>query len=87
MGKKPKLGRCVLEGVEKRIREHSQGQAEMVVGALVLLVDENKPRNSWSLGRVVKVAGDESHVRTVDVRVASGKVFSRDVTKVVHLEV
>ena len=59
----------------------------LVVGALVLLVDENKVRNSWSLGRIVRVAGDESHVRTVDVRVASGKIFSRDVTKVVHLEV
>ena len=58
-------------------------------GQLVLLVDEVMARDAWKLGRIVSVSGDESHIRTVEVMAGapSKKVFRRDITKVVPLEV
>ena len=58
----------------------------MVVGDVVLLVDEQVKRGSWKMGRVVGTDGSDGHVRGVSVRTADGKVFSRDRTKVVRLE-
>ena len=55
------------------------------VGQVVLLVDEVKHRNDWKVGRIQSVSGDDSHIRTVEVKVG-GKTFKRDVTKVVALE-
>ena len=62
---------------------------DLKVGQLVLLVDEVLARDAWKLGRIVSVSGDESHVRTVEVMAGapSKKIFKRDVTKVVPLEI
>ena len=51
----------------------------------MLLVDEQCRRGDWKTGRVVSVDGSDV-VRTVVVRTADGKTFSRDRTKVVRLE-
>ena len=53
---------------------------------LVLLVDQTRPRNTWKLGRIVQTNGSDGHVRTVDVETATGRIFNRDVTHVVALE-
>ena len=53
---------------------------------LVLLVDEKKKRNEWKLGRITDITGDETHGRTVEVWTGKTKIFKRDVTKVVALE-
>ena len=74
-----------LATLKDRQKWHST-QEDIKKGTLVLLVDEIKHRSDWRMGRVVDTFGDESHVRTVTVRVASGKVFRRDITKVVNLE-
>ena len=54
---------------------------------LVLLLDEDQPRNMWPKGLVVEVFPDrDGLVRRVKVRVASGKVFMRDIRKLCLLE-
>ena len=57
----------------------------MAVGDVVLLVDEQTRRGDWRTGVVVSTDGAEL-VRTVSVRTIGGKVFQRDRTKVVRLE-
>ena len=57
----------------------------LAVGDVVLLVDEQCRRGDWKTGRVVSVDSSDV-VRTVVVRTADGKTFSRDRTKVVRLE-
>ena len=60
-------------------------EKNLEVDDVVLLVDEQCRRGDWKTGRVISVDDDEI-VRTVVVRTADGKTFSRNRTKVVHLE-
>ena len=60
-------------------------EPNLVVGDVVLLVDEQRRRNDWRVGVVTSTDGAEI-VRTVSVRLADGKNFDRDRTKVVRLE-
>ena len=60
-------------------------EPNICVDDIVLLVDDQCRRGDWKIGRVVATDGGEL-VRTVIVRTASGKEFSRDRTKVVRLE-
>ena len=53
---------------------------------IVLMVDENQPRDCWRIARVTDVRGEGGHVRTALVKTPNGKSFERDVTKLVHLE-
>ena len=56
------------------------------VGDLVLLVEDNLPRNRWRLGRIAAVfPGSDGLVRKLRVRTAHG-TFLRPVTKVCLLE-
>ena len=65
--------------------EHTQ--PDLKVGQLVLLVDELKARNEWKLGRITGVDGGDGRVRTLTLSVGPNqRVFKRDVTKVVALE-
>ena len=57
----------------------------MAVGNVVLLVDEQTRRGEWRTGVVVSTDGADL-VRTVSVRTIGGKIFDRDRTKVVRLE-
>ena len=61
-------------------------EVDLVVGDVVLLVDEQVKRGSWKMGRIMDTSGSDGHVRGVSVRTADGKIFSRDRTKVVRLE-
>ena len=60
-------------------------EPNLVVGDVVLLVDEQRRRNDWRVGVVASMDGADV-VRTVEVKLADGKVFERDRTKVVWLE-
>ena len=56
------------------------------VGDLVLLVDENVPRNLWPMGRVVEVCqSDDKLVRNVKVKTKC-TCLTRPITKLVMLE-
>ena len=54
-------------------------------GDVVLLVDGQVRRGDWKVG-VIASTDDGELVRTVGVRTADGKIFERDRTKVVRLE-
>ena len=60
-------------------------EPNLVVGDVVLLVDEQRRRNDWRVGTVVST-DEKDIVRTVEVKMADGKLFTRDRTKVVRLE-
>ena len=63
-----------------------QSQRNLQTGAIVLIADDNVPRNQWVLGRVINVfPGADGLVRSVEVR-AKGTTFKRPVTKICLLE-
>ena len=52
---------------------------------VVLMVDDNSPRSSWLLGRVIETYPDKNGtVRSVSVQTKTG-IFDRPVTKLVLL--
>jgi len=54
---------------------------------LVLVVDEQMPRSTWKLARVVRAdAETDDHVRKALIRTSNGKQFLRDRTSLVRLE-
>ena len=53
---------------------------------IVLLVDENQPRDCWRIGRITDVHEKDGHVRAALVKLPNDKIFERDITKLVHLE-
>ena len=63
-------------------------EADLAVGNVVLMVDDNIKRSHWRTALVVEVDGvdGDGHVRTVTVRTPGGKLFARDRSKVVRLE-
>ena len=62
-----------------------QVEKDLQVDDVVLLVDEQCRRGDWRTGVVTEVDGGDA-VRTVKVKLPSGKEFIRDRTKVVRLE-
>ena len=62
-----------------------ESEENLSVGDVVLLVDEQCRRGDWRMGKIEETDGGEL-VRTVSVRTTDGKVFLRDRTKVVRLE-
>ena len=60
--------------------------AEVKVGELVLVADENTSRGHWPVGRVARVIpGADGRVRVVDVVTATGQ-YRRPVTRLWRLE-
>ena len=60
-------------------------EPNLEIGDVVLLVDEQRRRGDWRVGVVASTDGADI-VRSVSVKTSDGKVFSRDRTKVVRLE-
>ena len=57
-----------------------------LIDDLVLLVDENRPRGQWSMGRVVEIfPSDDGRIRAMKVKTPHG-VYVRPATKVCLLE-
>ena len=52
----------------------------------MIVVDETTTRDAWKLGRIVSTTSSSTHVRTVDVQLASGKIRSTDRYSLVLLE-
>ena len=53
---------------------------------LVLVVDENQPRDVWKLARITDVRSDGEHTRSAIVKLPNGKLYERDVSMLVRLE-
>jgi hypothetical protein len=61
-------------------------QRDHIVGDLVLVIDSNRPRGQWSLGRVQEVMpSKDGKIRTVKVKTGQG-VYVRPVAKICLLE-
>lgn len=81
-----------LHHLQSRQKWHD-GVKRFIVGALVLLVDENLPPQQWRRGRIVEIhPGDDGAVRVVTVRTAANDFkrttaneFKRAVTKIALL--
>ena len=62
-----------------------KAEENLIEGDVVLLVDGQVRRGGWKVGVIASTDGGE-FVRTVGVRTTDGKIFERDRTKVVRLE-
>ena len=74
-----------LHTLQKRAKWFNS-KPNLYVGQIVLLTDNQTPRDQWKLARIESLKGDPAHVRTVIVATASGKKFERHCTKLVPLE-
>ena len=75
-----------LPTLQQRQRWHSS-RRNLQMNDVVLIVDNNLPRNLWQLGRVVEVhkSSQDGRVRSVKVKTKSS-VFERPIDKLVLLE-
>ena len=72
-----------LQERQKWLRPRRNAQ----VGDLVLLVDQDLPREKWHLGRIVRVIrGRDGLVRTVEVKTGSSSSLLRPIQKLCLLE-
>ena len=71
----------------QRRQKWTKPQRNFAIGDIVLLVDENLPRSSWSLGRIIAVKPNskESYVQRVVLRTKS-TILERPIDKIVFLE-
>ena len=74
-----------LPSLQMRQKWHKT-TGNLAKGDIVTLVDEQSPRNMWSLGRIVRtIPGKDGLVRTVEVK-TKGTVLTRPVNKLCLLE-
>ena len=72
----------LLQRRQKWIRE----TRDLKVGDLVLVADENLPRQRWPLARVSRVfSGRDGHVRSCELKTPTG-LYQRPITKIALLE-
>ena len=66
----------------------SKDAQEPTIGQLVILVDELRSRKQWKLGRIVETlpSHSDTRVRTVRIQTDNGRILTRDVRKVVLLD-
>ena len=84
--------RPLLEKVAQRVfantvrHKWKTEQKNLKTGDLVIVVQDNAPRSSWTLGRVVRpVPGTDGRVRAAEVRTSRG-IYTRPVAKLCVLE-
>ena len=74
-----------LPTLTKRVK-WCRDTAEVKVGELVLVSDNNTPRGHWPVGRVVRVIpGADGRTRIADVVTATGQ-YRRPVSRLCRLE-
>ncbi|XP_028416322.1 uncharacterized protein LOC114540241 [Dendronephthya gigantea] len=67
-------------------KKWNEPKRNLQVDDLVFIADDNVPRNTWPMGRIVDVfPGPDGRVRTIDVR-SKNSVYRRPVAKVCLLE-
>ena len=75
-----------LSELQKKAKWHDSS-AGPEVNQIVLIKEENAPRETWKLARIVAIINsDPLHVRRVKLKDASGTMFDRHVTGIVPLE-
>ena len=61
-------------------------ERDLQVDDLVIMVEDNVHRGDWRMARVINIYSDGAHVRKADIKTAEGKMFQRDRTKLILLE-
>ena len=70
-----------------RREKWTQASENLQMGDVVLMVDDQAPRGYWPLATVTRAfAGEDGHVRSVELRTGSGLTYRRPVNKVCILE-
>ncbi|XP_055622690.1 uncharacterized protein LOC129766204 [Toxorhynchites rutilus septentrionalis] len=76
-----------LSTLQTRYRWTTVNQ-NLLIGSIVLIRDDNKPIGKWSMGRVTDVhPGEDGLVRVATLRIPSGKLIKRPITKICRLPV
>ena len=74
-----------IPSLQERQKWHKTHK-NLAVGELVLIADDNVPRNQWPIGRVIHVfPGPDGLVRSAEVK-AKGSTYKRPITKICLLE-
>lgn len=64
-----------------------QPNANLKIGGMVLVLEDNLPPAKWAIGRILEVhPGDDGHVRVVTIR-TKGSTYKRSVVKVAKLPI
>jgi hypothetical protein len=63
-----------------------QTQGTPGIGDVVLVEEEFRPRNLWPIGRVIELNGEPGVVRSVKLRLATGRIVTRPVNRLCPLE-
>lgn len=75
-----------LTQITKRQR-WERPQRNLQNGDIVLLIDDNAPRNLWAHGLVdTSISGSDGRVRRVKVRMPNGSILERPIQKVIVLQ-
>ena len=75
-----------LPRLQKR-QKWSKPRRNFMIGDIVLIIDENSPRCSWPLGRVLEIRPNkDGYVRRVSLKTKSGTILERPISKIVFLE-
>ena len=69
-----------------RAQKWTSTQKDLENRDLIIMTDEQVYRGEWRLARVIDAMNDGVHCRKAIVKTADGKVFERDRTKLVQLE-
>ncbi|XP_055621988.1 uncharacterized protein LOC129765600 [Toxorhynchites rutilus septentrionalis] len=76
-----------LSTLQTRYRWTTVNQ-NLLIGSIVLIRDDNQPIGKWSMGRVTDVhPGEDGLVRVATLRIPSGKLIKRPITKICRLSV
>jgi len=57
-----------------------------MVGDVVLIEEDLRPRNLWSLGRITELNGQEPNIRSAKVLMSNGKILTRPINRLCPLE-
>lgn len=72
-----------LHQLQQRTKWRFPKATDQLVDSLVILKEDNTPPMRWPLGRVTQVhPGKDGLVRVVSVKISSGAVVKRNITKV-----
>ena len=77
-----------LHTLHERSKWRFKSNDQNLLGALVLLKDENSPPSKWTTARIIQMhPGKDGTTRVVSVRTANGNIMKRSVVKVCVLPI
>lgn len=77
-----------LSQLQTRTKWKTNVDVTIKIGSLVIMIEDNMPPLKWPMARVIELhPGTDKILRVVTVRVASGKVFKRSLSKICVLPI